>query len=324
MGQPDQKPVNSAFHRKSTGQEVLAEMDLSGKTAIITGGYSGIGLETTKALASKGVKLIVPVRSEQKAAAALADVEGDVQSAAMDLSDLGSVSKFTDKMLQELTSLDFLINNAGIMACPEQHVGPGWEAQFGVNHMGHFALTTALMPLLKKTAGTRVIALSSTAHKISPIRWDDIHFKTGYDKWQAYGQSKTANALFANALSRRLKESGGLAFSVHPGGIFTPLQRHLPKEEMVALGWIEEDGSPTALAKEGFKSPEQGCSTTLWAATSPLLEGMPGVYCEDCNIAAPTDHESPMARYFGVEAHAYDDEAAERLWEMSEALLEKA
>lgn len=322
MAQSDQIPVNSSFHRKSTGQEVLAKVNLEGKTAIITGGYSGIGLETTRALAAKGVKVIVPVRSPQKAAENLAKVSGEVHTAQMDLSDLKSVAAFADKMNSELDQLDFLINNAGIMACPETRVGPGWEAQFGVNQMGHFALTNALMPLLKKTPGTRVISLSSTAHKMSDIHWDDTNYNTRtYDKWQAYGQSKTANALFANALSRRLKETGGLAFAVHPGGIFTPLQRHLPKEEMVALGWINEDGSPTELAKQGFKTPEQGCSTTLWAATSPLLDGKPGVYCEDCNIAAPTDPANSMARYLGVDPHACDDESAEKLWAMSEAFL---
>ena len=322
MAKSDQIPVNSPFHRKSTGQEVLAELNLSGKTAIVTGGYSGIGLETSKALASKGVKVIIPVRSTQKASENLAGIEGDIQTVHMDLGDLKSVNDFAVQMLAKLNKLDFLINNAGIMACPESRVGPGWEAQFGVNHMGHFALTTSLMPLLRKTPGTRVVSLTSTGHKISDIRWDDIQFTSGdYHKWQAYGQSKTANALFANALSRRLKEAGGLAFSVHPGGIFTPLQRHLPKEEMVALGWIDSEGNPTALAKEGFKTPEQGCSTTLWAATSALLEAKAGVYCEDCNIASPSDSQSPMARYFGVDPHACDDESAEQLWEISEALL---
>lgn len=325
MAQSDQVPVQSPFHRKSTGQEVLAEIPLAGKVAIVTGGYSGIGLETTRALAAKGVKVIVPVRSQQKAAESLAGIEGEVHTQVMDLADLKTVQDFAAKMLSELDRLDLLINNAGIMACPETRVGPGWEAQFGVNHMGHFALTSALMPLLQKTAGTRVVSLTSTGHKTSDIHWDDIQFTTGhYDKWQAYGQSKTANALFANALSRRLKATGGLAFAVHPGGIFTPLQRHLPQEEMVMLGWIDVDGNPSELAKEGFKTPEQGCSTTLWAATSALLENKPGVYCEDCNIAVPTDLQSPRARYMGVNAHACDDASAERLWEISTALLQKA
>jgi len=325
MALSDQVPTNSGFHAKSDGAEVLADLDLKGKTAIVTGGYSGIGLETVRALAKKGVTVVVPVRSPDKAAENLADVRGDVRTVALDLADLASVRRFADSMLGELARLDMLINNAGIMACPQARVGPGWESQFGVNHMGHFALTKALWPLLERTPGARVVALSSTGHKLSDIRWDDIQFEHGeYDKWQAYGQAKTANALFANAVSRRLRESGGLAFAAHPGGIFTPLQRHLPKEEMVALGWIGEDGEPSARAKGAFKTPEQGCSTTLWAATAGKLEGKPGVYCEDCDIASPTDADSPLARYRGVNPYACDDEAAERLWALSEELLRGA
>jgi len=310
---------------RSTGAEVLADIDLTGKTAIVTGGYSGIGLETTRALAAKGVRVIVPVRSPEKAAETLASVQGDVKTAPLDLADLGSVRAFAQSMLGELQRLDLLVNDAGIMACPLARVGPGWESQFGVNHMGHFALAKALLSLIEKTPGARVVALSSTGHKISDIRWDDIQFeKSEYNKWQAYGQAKTANALFANALSRRLRDSSGLAFAVHPGGIFTPLQRHLPKEEQIALGWLGEDGEPSELAKAGFKTAEQGCSTTLWAATAAALEGKPGVYCEDCDIAAPSDPESPTNRYQGVDAHACDDESAEKLWAISEELLGQA
>ena len=325
MAKSDQVPVDTSFHRKSSGAEVLASITLRGKVAIVTGGYSGIGLETTRALAAKGAKVVIPVRSLQKAKDNLKDVTGEVEMIVMDLANVESVHTFAEKMLASLPKLDLLINNAGIMANPEMRIGPGWESQFGVNHMGHFALTSALMPLLEKSPGVRVVSLTSTGHKLSDIRWDDIQFESGeYDKWVAYGQSKTANALFANALSRRLKKTGGLAFSVHPGGIFTPLQRHLPKEEMVELGWLDADGNPSELAKQGFKTPEQGCSTTLWAATSELLENISGVYCEDCNIAAPTDPTSPMARYVGVNSHACDDESAERLWEISEALLKGA
>jgi NAD(P)-dependent dehydrogenase (short-subunit alcohol dehydrogenase family) len=322
MAISDQTPTQSGFHAKSTASEIMANMDLTGKTAIVTGGYSGIGLETVRALAGKGATVVVPVRSEAKAQENLAGVTGDVRTAPMDLAELKSVGSFAASITEELKSLDLLINNAGVMASPESRVGPGWESQFGICHMGHFALTMALFPLLKNTPASRVVALSSTAHKMSDVLWDDIQFEnTDYDKWQAYGQAKTANALFANALSRRLKETGGLAFSVHPGGIFTPLQRHLPKEEMIALGWLGEDGEPSEMAKAGFKTPEQGASTTLWAATSSKLEGMPGVYCEDADIAAATNPDSPMARFMGVEAHACDDAAAERLWEISERLL---
>ncbi len=325
MSLSDQAPTKSRFHAKSDGHEVIADLALAGKTAIVTGGYSGIGLETVRSLVSKGVDVIVPVRSPEKAATALAEIDGEVKTVPMDLADLGSVRSFGDAMVGQLGKLDLLINNAGIMACPETRVGPGWESQFGVNHMGHFALTKALLPLLEKTPGARVVALSSTGHKITDVRWEDIQFENdAYDKWQAYGQAKTANALFANALSRRLRDSGGLAFSVHPGGIFTPLQRHLPKEEMIALGWLGEDGEPSELAKQGFKTPEQGCSTTLWAATAAALEGKPGVYCEDCDIAAPTNKDDATARYVGVDPHACSDESAEKLWSISEALLASA
>ena len=325
MAVADQVPTQSGFPAKTTGAEVLEGIDLTGKTAIVTGGYSGIGLETVRALLGQGASVIVPVRSADKASKALSEFQGDVSTAALDLSDLKSVRSFVDHVTGGHARLDLLINNAGIMACPEARVGPGWESQFGVNHMGHFALTTGLLPLLERTEGARVVALSSTAHKLTDIVWDDIHYeRSPYDKWQAYGQAKTANALFANALSRRLQPSGGLAFSVHPGGIFTPLQRHLPKEEMIALGWLGEDGEPSEQARDVFKTPEQGCSTTLWAATSTLLKDKPGVYCEDCDIAAPTDPESPYARYLGVNAHACNDESAERLWEISEKLLADA
>ncbi|NJS14268.1 MAG: SDR family NAD(P)-dependent oxidoreductase [Sphingopyxis sp.] len=324
MAISNQQRVGSPFHAKSTGAEVLAEINLGGKIAIVTGGYSGIGLEKTRALAAKGARVIVPVRDPAKAADALAGIDGQVESTALDLGNLTSVQAFADAMA-DLPRLDILINNAGIMACPETRVGPGWEAQFATNHLGHMALTLGLMDLLTRTGGARVVALASTGHKVSGIRWNDAHFTAApYDKWQAYGQSKSANALFANALSRRLAPSGGHAFGVHPGGIFTPLQRHLPLDEQVMLGWRDPSGEPSELAKRGFKSPEQGCSTSLWAATSPLLVGKPGVYCEDCEVAEPTEKSSPMARYAGVDPHVCDDDGAERLWEISEKMLADA
>lgn len=325
MSRSDQTPIQSEFGARSTGTEVLAEIDLCGKTAIVTGGYSGLGLETVRCLAAKSVTVIVPVRSPKRAKEALSGIGGDISILPLDLSDLSSVRSFANHIIASQTQLDLLINNAGIMACPAARVSGGWESQFGINHMGHFALTQALLPLLMKKAGNRVISLSSTGHKLSPIGWEDVNYKTrNYDKWQAYGQAKTANALFANALSRRLVATGGLAFSVHPGGIFTPLQRHLPKEEMISLGWLGDDGEPSEMAKQSFKTPEQGCSTTLWAATSDKLTGVPGVYCEDCNIASPTDTDSPTARYSGADQHACDDEEAERLWVLSESLLRDA
>ncbi|MCH9816868.1 MAG: SDR family NAD(P)-dependent oxidoreductase [Actinomycetia bacterium] len=325
MARSDQVPTNSGFHARSTGAEVLADVDLAGKHAIVTGGYSGIGLETTRALAAVGARVIVPVRTPQKAAQALDTVAGDVVAVPLDLADLASIQSFAAEMTAQLPKLDLLVNNAGIMASPLSRVGPGRESQFGVNHMGHFALTQGLRPLLARADAARVVTLSSTAHKKSDIRWHDIGYEeTPYDKWEAYGQAKTANALFANALSRRLRDEGGLAFAVHPGGIFTPLQRHLPQDEMIALGWLDQSGAPSELAKQGFKTPEQGCSTSLWAATSPDLANMVGVYCEDCDIASPTDPASPTARFAGVEDYAVNDESAERLWAVSEDLLAQA
>ena len=316
-------PLGSGFGAKSEPDQVLAGIDLSGSTAVVTGGYSGIGLETTKALASAGAHVIVPVRSPAKADENLAAVDGDVVARQMDLADLATVRSFAEGLRTELDALDLLINNAGVMATPEQRVGPGWEYQFGINHMGHFALTTELLPLLERARAPRVVALSSSAHRRGGILWDDIHFReTGYDKWRAYAQAKSANALFAVALSPRMESFGGRAFSVHPGGIFTPLQRDLDVEEQIQLGWLDEDGNPSEIAQAHFKTPSQGCTTTLWAATSPMLAERGGLYCEDCDVAQLVDPAtSPM---FGVAPHAVDPDDAERLWAISEAMLADA
>lgn len=323
---PDQRPTNSGFGRTSEPQDVLAGIDLTGKVAIVTGGYSGIGVETVRGLAGAGAKVIVPARNREKAVGNLADVVGDVTIMDMDLADLASVRIFADAFTEAHDRLDLLICNAGIMACPETRVGPGWEQQFGVNHLGHFALAQALMPLLERTASepgsdVRVVALSSTGHKLSDIRWDDPHWENSeYDKWQAYGQAKTANALFAVGMNARLAQHGGRAFSVHPGGIATPLQRHLDIEEMVAMGWMNEDGELSEQAAKMFKTPTQGASTTLWAATSPALKGRGGEYCEDCDVAELADAENP-SRYGKVQPYAVDEDSAERLWAMSEELV---
>ncbi|MDZ7628564.1 MAG: oxidoreductase [Parvularculaceae bacterium] len=320
MAAADQKPVNSGFTAKSTAAEVIHGIDLSGKSVIVTGGYSGIGVETVAALAAAGAEIMVPARDVAKAKAALADVKGKIEIAAMDLGDLASVEKFARDFASGRKALHLLINNAGVMACPETRIGKDWELQFATNHIGHFALTAALLPLLRAATGARVVALSSTGHKISGIRWDDIHFrKGGYDKWVAYGQSKTANALFAVGLDRREKSNGVRAFSVHPGGIVTPLQRHLAKEEMIALGWLGPDGEVSEMAKAMFKTPEQGASTTVFAATSALLDGKGGVYCENGDIAVLAGPDAP--RWAEVQPYACDDAEAERLWAETERMI---
>lgn len=305
---PQQK-IESGFGLRSTADEVLKGIDLSGKLALVTGGYSGLGLETTKALVKAGARVIVPARRPEAAQEALSGVE-NVEVGELDLSDLNSVKAFADGVLASGRSIDLAILNAGVMASPETRVGPGWELQFATNHLGHFALINRLWPLLTAGEGARVVATSSTGHHFSPIRWDNLNFEGNYHKFEAYGQSKTANSLFAVELDRRGAKQGVRAFAVHPGGILTPLQRHMGREEMIALKWIDEEGN----GNPGFKTPEQGAATQVWAATSPQLEGKGGVYCEDCDIAEPAQEEGPRV---GVKDYAVDPEEAKRLWDLS-------
>lgn len=303
-----QNPIGSGYGARTTAADVLADIDLSGKLAMITGGYSGLGLETSRALARAGAKVVVPARRPEAAREALGNL-AEVDE--LDLADLDSVGSFAGRFLASGRHIDILINNAGIMACPETRVGDGWEAQFATNHLGHYALTNQLWPAL--AGGARVVSVSSGGHGITGMRWNDPHFATGYERWQAYGQSKTANVLFAVQLDTLAKSHGVRAFALHPGAILTPLQRHLSKADMVAAGWIDADGNgidPT------FKTPAQGAATQVWAATSPQLDGMGGVYCEDCEVAPISDgHGSP-----GVRRHAIDPDEAARLWTLSAEL----
>ena len=310
--QTKQQKIGSGFGAESTAAEVLAGIDLTGKRAVVTGGYSGIGTETTRALSAAGATVVVPARRPERAAEALADV-ARTEVVELDLADLDSVHACAAKLLARGDAIDLLICDAAIMACPETRVGPGWEAQFATNHLGHFAFANLLWPLLAAAGGARVVALSSRGHRRSGIRWDDLQFEHGYDKWLAYGQAKSANSLFTVHLDALGQDSGVRAFSAHPGGILTPLQRHLPRAEMVGFGWIDEDGNPLLR----FKTTEQGAATATWAATAPVLEGHGGVYCEDCDIAEPSADPGAPA---GVEFHAIDPDAAARLWPVSAQL----
>jgi NAD(P)-dependent dehydrogenase (short-subunit alcohol dehydrogenase family) len=302
-----QEPLGSGFGATTTAAEVLDGIDLTGRYAVVTGGYSGIGLETTRALVAAGAEVLVPARRPERAREELGDLER-TDVAALDLGDLASVATFADGVLAAGRPVDLMIDNAGIMATPETRVGDGWEAQLATNHLGHFALVNRLWPLIADGGG-RVVSVSSAGHRRSPIRWDDPMFTRGdYDKWEAYGQSKTANVLFALRLDELGAEAGVRAFSLHPGGILTPLQRHLPLEEQMALGWVDQQGRPLVQ----FKTPEQGAATTVWAATSPQLEGRGGVYCVDCDVAEVSTDDEP-----GVRPYAVDPQQAAWLWDLS-------
>jgi NAD(P)-dependent dehydrogenase (short-subunit alcohol dehydrogenase family) len=310
-----QHPIGSGFGAESTAEEVSEGIDLSGRLAIVTGGYSGIGLETTRVLVERGAHVIVPARRRAAAAEALAGLD-NVEIDDLDLGDQASVQAFAGRVIASGRSVDLLLCNAGIMACDETRIGPGWEAQFGTNHLGHYTLTNLLVPALLAGGGARVVELSSRGHKRSPIRFDDLMFAHGYDRWEAYGQAKTANSLFAVQLDALGRDSGIRAFAVHPGGILTPLQRYLPEGEMIRLGWQDAQGNWLAT----FKSVEQGAATTIWAATSPQLADAGGVYCEDCEIAELAVPGSPTAEQRGVNEYAVDPDQAARLWDVSAEL----
>ena len=315
-----QTPIDSGFGNRSTARDVLVGLDVAGKNFIVTGGYSGIGVESVRALAEAGANVVVPVRNRTKAEKTLAGMPDSVTVADMDLADLASVKKFAQDYARSHTHLHGLINNAGKMACPMLRVGNDWESQFAVNHMGHFVLTKGVETLLKNTDGARVVALSSAAHIISDVHWDDPHFHSHeYDKWQAYGSAKSANALFALGVDDKWKDHDVRAFSVNPGGIFTPLQRHLTDEEMVAMGWKNPDGTQSPEVAALFKNTEQGGATAVWCATSPGLNGMGGLYCEDCDIAPLADDNSQ--RYHHARDWIGNVEKAHRLWEMTEDML---
>ncbi|HYE44990.1 MAG TPA: SDR family NAD(P)-dependent oxidoreductase [Caulobacter sp.] len=310
--------ITSPFQRYSTAREVAAGHDLAGLTAIVTGAATGIGVETVRALAEQGADVVIAARKPALAAEAIADIgrtaRGKVSFEMLDLSELASVRAFADRWGSR--PLNILINNAAVMACPPDQTKDGLEMQIGTNHFGHFLLSVLLSPALEAGAEasgrtSRLVALSSIGHVRSDIRWDDPHFRRGdYDKWASYGQAKTANALFAVGFDRRFRDRGIRANAVMPGGILTPLQRHLPIEEQRALGWLDENDRPVT----GFKTVEQGASTSVWAAIGPELEGAGGLYLEDCAQAVPWSRENPRA---GVMPHALNPDSAERLWAMS-------
>jgi NAD(P)-dependent dehydrogenase (short-subunit alcohol dehydrogenase family) len=319
----EQKPIQSGFNAKTAAAEVLRGADLSGKVAIVTGGYSGIGTETTQALAAAGATVIVPARSAEKARTNLRGVAG-VELAALDLLDPVSIDRFAGDFISSGRPLHMLVNSAGVMAPPLARDTRGYESQFSANHLGHFRLTARLWPALVRAQGARVVAVSSRGHRFSGVDLDDPNYeRRAYDKWQAYGQSKTANALFALGLDRRGKNVGVRAFSVHPGSILTDLVRYLDDEDFRRFKITRKaDGSVdlTSQNEREFKTTSQGAATSVWCATSSQLSHRGGVYCEDCDIAEAVPADD--AGVTGVSPWACDPELAERLWTLSEKLAD--
>jgi NAD(P)-dependent dehydrogenase (short-subunit alcohol dehydrogenase family) len=308
----DQQPLGSPFSAATTAEDIVAGRDLSGRTAVVTGGYSGLGLETTRALTAAGARVIVPARRPDAARTALQEVTG-CEVIPMDLADLDSVRSAAAHISDCADRLDLLMAVAGVMAIPERRVGPGWEGQLTANHFGHFTLGCELYPLLAAAGGARVVVNSSAGHTLTGIRWHDPHFRTGYDRWLAYGQAKTANALFAVHLDTLGRHDGVRAFALHPGKIITGLQREMTLQEQIDRGWVDAHGN---VIGAGFKTPSQGAATGLWAATSPLLDDRGGLYLEDCDVARVSAPDQPMDDG-GVRAYAVDPDAAARLWDLS-------
>lgn len=326
-----QQPINSGFTAASTTADVIRGIDLKNKIAIVTGGYSGLGLETVRTFAQAGAKVIVPARDVDRARKAIGAVAAGIEVRKMDLVDPASIDASAEDFLACGLPLHILVNSAGIMAVEElKRDARGNELQFSTNHLGHFRLVARLWPALKRARGARVVSVSSAGHRFSPVMFDDINFeRRAYDPWLAYGQSKTANVLFATALDARGKEDGIRAFSLHPGGIVaTGLARHLPAGALEAHGVLDDKGEPILDPSRDLKTPEQGAATQVWCATSPQLDGKGGVFCLDSDIAPLLPPDTPWsiarhttsARVSGVEAYAVDQEAAERLWAISEAM----
>lgn len=325
-----QTPIGSGFDAASTTAHVIRGINLVGKVAIVTGGHSGLGLETTRALSLAGARVVVPVRDVAKARRAV-DGIGNVELEELDLSDPASIDGFARRFVRTGLPLNILVNSAGIMALPAKTIDSrGHELQFATNHLGHFHLTARLWPALVRAKGARVVSVSSRGHYISPVGFDDIDFeRRQYDPWTAYGQSKTANILFAVELDRRGEAHGVRAFSLHPGAIAgTALSQHMSEEELRAAGAIDDDGEPVVDPWKDLKSPMQGAATQVWCATSPALDGMGGVYCADSDIVriveqdrSPEFYENPSSgRERGVQAYAIDGPSAAKLWTVSEQM----
>lgn len=325
-----QEPLKSGYDAYSTSMDVARGINLTGKLAIVTGGYAGLGLETARTLASAGARVIVPARDISRAKQAIANVGACIEVQPMDLTDPDSIRHFSRKLVQSGLALHILINNAGIMASPDLvRDSRGNELQLSTNHLGHFQLTLELWQALRRAEGARVVSVSSMGHRLGDIDYDDINFKhREYDGWAAYGQSKTANILFATELDRRGIHFGIRSFSLHPGGIVTGLAKHIPTEQLIASGNMTSDGTPVIDPSRDMKSIPQGAATHVWCAVHPALCGRGGVFCVNSDIAEvePTSNDTtnatPARKNYGVAPYAIDSSSAQRLWSLSEELTE--
>ncbi len=306
------------FGHDTTTDQVLEGIDLTEARALVSGGTAGLGVETARSLAAHGAAVTLTARDMDRGetvAAGIRESTGNqaVDAMELDLASLASVRAFTDAYLARHDTLNILINNAGVMGCPELKTEDGFELQFGTNHLGHFLMTSRLVPALLKGAPSRVVALSSRAHHMAPVNFDDLDFSArGYNKWVAYGQSKTANILFAVALDARLKERGVRAYAVHPGVIETELSRHMDEADQALLNARAEQ-----IGNWRLKPVAAGAATSVYAATAPELENQGGIYLEDCGVA-PIENESTS---HGVRDYALELSTAEHLWQVSEDLV---
>jgi NAD(P)-dependent dehydrogenase (short-subunit alcohol dehydrogenase family) len=325
--QQRQHPLGSGFIAASTAGEVLAGIDLTGTNVVVTGGHAGIGLETTRALCGAGASVAVGARNPDRAAQALEGV-GRVEVSGLDLADPTSIDAFASRYVDSGRPLHILINNAGVPLQKRREVDArGYEMQFATNHLGHFQLTLGLLPALRAAHGARVVNLSSGGHRLSDIRWDDVHFATGYQSFLAYGQSKTANILFAVELDRRWAKVGIRGYAVHPGIVpGTHLNSSVGEDQLKATGLMDDNGQPVVDLERGIKNAQQGAATTVFAATSPMLEGIGGVYLRDNDVSELDEDPQPLtgaekAPPADVVPHAIDLQSAQRLWELSEELI---
>lgn len=311
-----QKPIGSGFNATSTTSDVIKGIDLTGKIAIVTGGNTGIGLETTKTLATAGATVIVPARDIEKAKKNLHGI-ANVELESMDLMNPASIDEFAQKFLASGRPLHLLINNAGIMWVPLRRDSRGIESQLATNYLAQFQLTARLWPALKKAGGARVINVSSQGHQFAPFNFDDPNFlHRDYETLQAYGQSKTASNLFALEMDNRGKANHVRTYSLHPGSINgTELGREASLELFQQMGFLDAEGNLLPEVAASLKTIPQGAATTVWCATSPMLNNIGGVYCEDADVAELASETSMSG---GVKRYSLDETHAKRLWTLSE------